>query len=132
MPEPSEIHKAAELLEQFPTAERVRERLLPRLSALTHDMTKLPKGLEAVLASLDTFRDRNAVNARVLELAPIVIKGLRDPALYVEVLVDGDGSDAGRCAGQSRHQPRALEAGGQGRPSDQGHPGGVRHASTTS
>jgi hypothetical protein len=87
LPDVPPRYKAQELAKRFDAAS-LREALIDRLTALEHSMSpdKLPGTFKQVLKSLLAFDGK--VNAKVAELAPIVMEGLRTPRLYVEVIVE--------------------------------------------
>lgn len=84
LPEASDAHKAAELLQKYPTADDVRRTVLERLEQLG----KAPEveSMAKVAEALKSFDD--PANARVAKLLPVVAAGIRNPSFYAEVLVD--------------------------------------------
>jgi hypothetical protein len=84
LPVASDAHKAAELLRRYPTADHVRRAVIERLAHAAKQ--PVPESVGKVAAALKALP--KGVNRRVAELLPIVAEGIRNPALYAEVIVD--------------------------------------------
>ncbi len=88
LPEAEDAYQAAQLLQRYPTAAQVREAAIRRLSALGHGMdpADLPASYIQVVESMKSYPGE--AHAKAAALLPIVAGGLRNPALYAEVMVD--------------------------------------------